>query len=217
MRSGNTPVDAIPDLTDTQVIVRASFPRQAPQVVEGPGHLSADHRADVGSRCTYGAWLFHVRGMPSSMCCSMDDTDPYWARSRVLEYLSQAESGLAGERDCRTGTGRHRRWLGLQVRPGRPLRHSRPRPVARDAGLVSQIRTSVGARGFPKSPRMGGMVRQYQVAIDPNALRVYGLTLGQLQQAIRRGSAEAGGSLIEMGEAEYMVRGRRLYPVTGRS
>jgi len=200
----NTPVDAIPDLTDTQVIVRASFPGQAPQVVEDQVTfpLTTALMSVPGAHTVRGFSMF---GDAFIYVLFDDDTDPYWARSRVLEYLSQAEAGLPESVTAElgpdaTGVG----WVYKYALVDRSGTHDLAQLRAMQDWFLKFELQSVP--GVSEVATMGGMVRQYQVAIDPNALRVYGLTLGQLQQAIRRGSAEAGGSLIEMGEAEYMVR-----------
>lgn len=200
----NTPVDAIPDLTDTQVIVRASFPGQAPQVVEDQVTfpLTTALMSVPGAHTVRGFSMF---GDAFIYVLFDDGTDPYWARSRVLEYLSQAEAGLPESVSAElgpdaTGVG----WVYKYVLVDRSGNHDLAQLRALQDWFIKFELQSVA--GVSEVATMGGMVRQYQVAIDPNALRIYGLTLGQLQQAIRRGSAEAGGSLIEMGEAEYMVR-----------
>jgi len=192
----NTPVDAIPDLTDTQVIVRASFPGQAPQVVEDQVTfpLTTALMSVPGAHTVRGFSMF---GDAFIYVLFDDDTDPYWARSRVLEYLSQAEAGLPESVTAElgpdaTGVG----WVYKYALVDRSGTHDLAQLRAMQDWFLKFELQSVP--GVSEVATMGGMVRQYQVAIDPNALRVYGLTLGQLQQAIRRGSAEAGGSLIEI-------------------
>jgi copper/silver efflux system protein len=132
-----------------------------------------------------------------------DGTDPYWARSRVLEYLSQVEGRLPD--GCRAELGPDASgvgWVYKYALVDRSGNHDLAQ--LRAAGLVPEVRAAVAARRF-RGRHHGGMVRQYQVAVDPNALRAYGLTLAR-SNARLRGNAEAGGSLIEMAEAEYMVR-----------
>ena len=200
----NTPVDAIPDLTDTQVIVRASFPGQAPQVVEDQVTfpLTTALMAVPGAHTVRGFSMF---GDSFIYVLFDDGTDFYWARSRVLEYLSQVEASLPdGVRaelgPDATGVG----WVYKYVLVDRSGNHDLAQLRALQDWFLKFELQSVP--GVSEVATLGGMVRQYQVAVDPNALRAYGLTIGQLEQAIGRGNAEAGGSLIEMGEAEYMVR-----------
>jgi len=200
----NTPVDAIPDLTDTQVIVRASFPGQAPQVVEDQVTypLTTALMSVPGAHTVRGFSMF---GDSFVYVLFDDDTDPYWARSRVLEYLSQVEASLPDAVRAElgpdaTGVG----WVYKYALVDRTGNHDLSQLRALQDWFLKFELQSI--RGVSEVATIGGMVRQYQVAIDPSALRAYGLTMGQLQQAISRGNAEAGGSLIEMAEAEYMVR-----------
>jgi Cu(I)/Ag(I) efflux system membrane protein CusA/SilA len=200
----NTPVDAIPDLTDTQVIVRASFPGQAPELVENQVTfpLTTALMAVPGAHTVRGFSMF---GDAFIYVLFEDGTDVYWARSRVLEYLSQAEASLPeGVRaelgPDATGVG----WVYKYVLVDRSGTHDLAELRALQDWFLKYELQSVP--GVAEVATMGGMVRQYQVAVDPNALRAFGLTIGELRTAIQRGNAEAGGSLIEMGEAEYMVR-----------
>lgn len=200
----NTPVDAIPDLTDTQVIVRASFPGQAPQVVEDQVTypLTTALMAVPGAHTVRGFSMF---GDSFVYVLFDDGTDPYWARSRVLEYLSQVEGRLPDAVSAElgpdaTGVG----WVYKYALVDRSGNHDLAELRALQDWFLKYELQSVP--GVSEVATMGGMERQYQVAADPNALRAYGLTLSELQSAIRRGSGEAGGSLLEMAEAEYMVR-----------
>ena len=200
----NTPVDAIPDLSDTQVIVRASFPGQAPQVVEDQVTypLTTALMAVPGAHTVRGFSMF---GDSFVYVLFDDGTDPYWARSRVLEYLSQVEGRLPDEVSAElgpdaTGVG----WVYKYALVDRTGNHELSELRAlQDWFLKYEIQS---VPGVSEVATMGGMVRQYQVAVDPNALRAFGLTMSELQSAIRRGSGEAGGSLLELAEAEYMVR-----------
>ena len=200
----NTPVDAIPDLTDTQVIVRASYPGQAPQVVEDQVTypLTTALMAVPGAHTVRGFSMF---GDAFVYVLFEDGTDPYWARSRVLEYLSQVEGRLPAEVRTElgpdaTGVG----WIYKYALVDRSGNHDLAELRALQDWFLKFELQSVP--GVSEVATMGGMVRQYQVAVDPTALRAYNLTLSELQSAIRSASGEAGGSLIEMAEAEYMVR-----------
>ena len=200
----NTPVDAIPDLTDTQVIVRASFPGQAPQVVEDQVTypLTTALMAVPGAHTVRGFSMF---GDSFVYVLFEDGTDPYWARSRVLEYLSQVEGRLPDSVSAElgpdaTGVG----WVYKYALVDRSGNHDLSELRALQDWFLKFELQSVP--GVSEVATMGGMVRQYQVAVDPNAMRAYGLTLGEIQRAMQRGNAEAGGSLLELAEAEYMVR-----------
>ncbi|QOC23942.1 efflux RND transporter permease subunit [Wenzhouxiangella sp. AB-CW3] len=200
----NTPVDAIPDLTDTQVIVRASFPGQAPQVVEDQVTypLTTALMAVPGAHTVRGFSMF---GDSFVYVLFDDDTDPYWARSRVLEYLSQVEGRLPDEVSAElgpdaTGVG----WVYKYNLVDRSGNHDLGELRALQDWFLKYELQSVP--GVSEVATMGGMVRQFQVALDPNALRAYDLTLNELKTAVERGSGEAGGSLLELAEAEYMVR-----------
>ncbi len=200
----NTPVDAIPDLTDTQVIVRASFPGQAPQVIEDQVTypLTTALMAVPGAHTVRGFSMF---GDSFVYVLFDDDTDPYWARSRVLEYLSQVEGRLPAEVSAElgpdaTGVG----WVYKYNLVDRSGNHDLGELRALQDWFLKYELQSVA--GVSEVATMGGMVRQFQVALDPNALRAYDLTLSELRTAVERGSGEAGGSLLELAEAEYMVR-----------
>ncbi|NDY94623.1 efflux RND transporter permease subunit [Wenzhouxiangella limi] len=200
----NTPVDAIPDLTDTQVIVRATFPGQAPQVVEDQVTypLTTALMSVPGAHTVRGFSMF---GDAFVYVLFEDGTDLYWARARVLEYLSQVEGRLPEGVNAElgpdaSGVG----WVYKYALVDRSGNHDLSQLRAlQDWFLKFELQSVPGVSEVASA---GGMVRQYQVAVDPNALRAYDLTLGQLESAIRRGNAEAGGSLIELAEAEYMVR-----------
>ncbi|MGD9021368.1 MAG: efflux RND transporter permease subunit [Lysobacterales bacterium] len=200
----NTPVDAIPDLSDVQVIVKTPFPGQAPQVVEDQvtyplttAMLSVPGAVTVRGYSFFGDSYVYV--------IFEDGTDLYWARSRVLEYLNQAAGLLpptakpALGPDA-TGVG----WIyeyALQDKTGRhDLAQLRS---IQDWFLKFELQT---VPGVAEVATIGGMVKQYQVVVNPDALRAYDLTLAEIRAAIQRGNREVGGSVIEMGEAEYMVR-----------
>jgi len=200
----NTPVDALPDLSDVQVIIKTPFPGQAPQVVEDQvtyplttAMLSVPGASTVRGYSFFGDSYVYV--------IFEDGTDLYWARSRVLEYLNQvagqlppsAKPGLGPDA---TGVG----WIyeyALQDRSGRhDLAQLRS---IQDWFLKFELQT---VPGVAEVATIGGMVRQYQVVVNPDALRAYGLPLSKVYSAIQKGNREVGGSVIEMGEAEYMIR-----------
>ncbi len=200
----HTAVDALPDLSDVQVIVRTPYPGQAPRVVEDQvtyplttSLLSVPGATTVRGYSFYGDSFVNV--------LFADGTDPYWARSRVLEYLSQAAARLPdGVRPSlgpdATGVG----WIyqyALVDRSGRnDLAQLRS---LQDWFLKFELQA---VDGVAEVATVGGMVKQYQVVVDPLRLRGYGIPLATVEQAIRAGNQEVGGSVVEMAEAEYMVR-----------
>ncbi len=199
-----TPVDALPDLSDVQVIVRTPFPGQAPRVVEDQvtyplttALLSVPGATTVRGYSFYGDSFVNV--------LFADGTDPYWARSRVLEYLSQAEARLpAGVRPAlgpdATGVG----WIYQYALVDRTGRHDLAElRTLQDWFLKFELQA---LDGVAEVATIGGMVKQYQVVVDPVRLRGYGISLMMVEQAIRNGNQEVGGSVVEMAEAEYMVR-----------
>ena len=199
-----TPVDAIPDLSDTQVIVRATFPGQAPDVVERQVTfpLTTTLMAVPGAHTVRGFSMF---GDAFIYVLFEDGTDPYWARARVQEYLAQVQGRLPAAVQAElgpdaTGVG----WVYKYALVDRSGRHDLAELRAlQDWFLKFELQA---VAGVSEVATVGGMVRQYQVAVDPNALRAYGLPMERVRSAIERGNAEAGGSLIELAEAEYMVR-----------
>ncbi len=203
-RSCSTPVDALPDLSDVQVIVRTPYPGQAPRVVEDQvtyplttALLSVPGATTVRGYSFYGDSFVNV--------LFADGTDPYWARSRVLEYLSQATARLPeGVRPAlgpdATGVG----WIYQYALVDRTGKHdlAQLRSI-QDWFLKFELQA---LDGVAEAATIGGMVKQYQVVVDPLRLRGYGLQLMMVEQAIRAGNQEIGGSVVEMAEAEYMVR-----------
>jgi len=200
----NTPVDAIPDLSDVQVIIKTPFPGQAPQVVEDQVTypLTTAMLSVPGARTVRGYSMF---GDSYVYVIFEDGTDLYWARSRVLEYLNQVAAQLppaakpALGPDA-TGVG----WIYEYALVDRSGHHdlAELRSI-QDWFLKFELQT---VPGVAEVATIGGMVRQYQVVVDPDALRAYKLPLARIRDAIQRGNREVGGSVIEMGEAEYMVR-----------
>ncbi|MGD2056940.1 MAG: efflux RND transporter permease subunit, partial [Gammaproteobacteria bacterium] len=200
------PLDAIPDLSDVQVIIRTPFPGQAPQVVEDQVTypLSTAMLAVPGARVVRGYSFF---GDSYLYVIFEDGTDIYWARSRVLEYLSQVSSQLPpGVQPVlgpdATGVG----WVYQYALVDRSDRHdlSGLRSI-QDWFLKYELQT---VPGVAEVATVGGMVKQYQVVVDPDLLRIYSLPLSEVKRALIGANRETGGSVIEMGEAEYLVRSR---------
>jgi Cu(I)/Ag(I) efflux system membrane protein CusA/SilA len=201
-----TPVDALPDLSDVQVIIKTSFPGQAPQVVEDQvTYPLTTAMLSVPKATTVRAYSFF--GDSYVYIIFEDGTDLYWARSRVLEYLSQVSAQLPD--DAKPAIGPDATGVGwvfeyaLVDRSGqRDLSELRS---LQDWFLKYELQT---VSGVAEVATIGGMVRQYQVVVDPDKLRAFGIPLSKLKMAIQQGNQETGGSVIEMGEAEYMVRAR---------
>ena len=199
-----TPVDAIPDLSDVQVIIKTPFPGQAPQVVEDQVTypLTTAMMSVPGAQTVRGYSFF---GDSYVYVIFEDGTDIYWARSRVLESLSTVSAQLPANVSPAlgpdaTGVG----WIyeyALLDRSGRQDL-SELRSI-QDWFLKYELQA---IEGVAEIATIGGMVRQYQVVVSPDALRAYGIPLSQVKNAIRRGNSEVGGSVIEMAEAEYMIR-----------
>ncbi len=199
-----TPVDALPDLSDVQVIIKTSFPGQAPQVVEDQvtyplttAMLSVPKAVTVRGYSFFGDSYVYV--------IFEDGTDLYWARSRVLEYLSQVSGQLPDNAKPAlgpdaTGVGWVYEYALVDRTGGHDLSQLRS---LQDWFLKYELQT---VPGVAEVATIGGMVRQYQVVVDPDKLRAFGIPLAKLRMAIQQGNQETGGSVIEMGEAEYMVR-----------
>ena len=200
----NTPVDALPDLSDVQVIIKTSFPGQAPQVVEDQvtyplttAMLSVPGAVTVRGFSFFGDSYVYV--------IFDEDTDLYWARSRVLEYLSQVAPNLPADARPQlgpdaSGVG----WVYLYALVDKTGQHdlSQLRSI-QDWFLKFELQT---VPGVSEVSVLGGMVKQYQVLINPDKLRAFGIPLSHIQMAIKQGNQEIGASVIEMAEAEYMVR-----------
>jgi len=200
----NTPIDAIPDLSDVQVIIKTSYPGQAPQVVEDQVTypLTTAMLSVPGAKTVRGFSFF---GDSFVYVIFDDDTDLYWARSRVLEYLSQVTPSLPDNAKPQlgpdaTGVG----WVYIYALTDTTGQHdiSELRSL-QDWFLKYELQTVPGVSEVASA---GGMVKQYQVTVDPEKLRAYGIPLSHVQIAIQRGNQEIGASVIEMAEAEYMVR-----------
>ena len=200
----NTPVDAIPDLSDVQVIIFSDFPGQAPQVVEDQvtypltsAMLSVPYAKSVRGYSFFGFSMVYV--------IFEDGTDIYWARSRVLEYLNVAQGSLPEDVKVQlgpdaTGVG----WVYMYT-------------LTSDQHDLQQLRSLqdwylkfelMSVPGVSEVASAGGYVKQYQVEVDPEKLRAYGLSLQKVNMAIKRSNNDVGGKLLEMGETEYMIRAK---------
>jgi Cu(I)/Ag(I) efflux system membrane protein CusA/SilA len=199
-----TPLDAIPDLSDVQVIIRTSYPGQAPQIVENQVTypLTTTMLSVPGAKTVRGYSFF---GDSFVYILFDDGTDPYWARSRVLEYLNQVQSRLPAQAKTAlgpdaTGVG----WIyeyALVDRSGK-LDLSQLRAY-QDWFLKFELKS---VPNVSEVASIGGMVRQYQIVLDPDKLRAYSISHGKVIEAVQRANQETGGSVLELGEAEYIVR-----------
>jgi len=199
-----TPLDAIPDLSDVQVIIRTSWPGQAPQIVENQVTypLTTTMLSVPGAKNVRGYSFF---GDSFVYVIFDDGTDLYWARSRVLEYLNQVQSRLPREAKPAlgpdaTGVG----WVyeyALVDRSGRmDLAQLR---ALQDWFLRYELKA---VPNVAEVASVGGMVKQYQIVLDPARLRAYNIPHAKVIEAVQRANQETGGSVLELGEAEYMVR-----------
>ncbi|WP_372810520.1 efflux RND transporter permease subunit [Pseudoalteromonas nigrifaciens] len=198
-----TPVDALPDLSDVQVIIKTSYPGQAPQVVQDQVTfpLTTAMLSVPGAQTVRGFSFF---GDSYVYVIFDEKTDLYWARSRVQEYLSQVASRLPATASAElgpdaTGVG----WIYLYALVDKTNQHdiSQLRSL-QDWFLKFELQT---VPGVSEVASVGGMVKQYQVTVDPDKLRAYGIPLSLIQTAIAQGNQEMGASVVEMAEAEYMV------------
>ena len=199
-----TPLDAIPDLSDVQVIIRTTFPGQAPQIVENQitYPLTTTMLSVPGAKVVRGYSMF---GDSFVYILFEDGTDPYWARSRVLEYLNQVQSRLPAQAKASlgpdaTGVG----WVyeyALIDRTGK-MDLSQLRAL-QDWFLKYELKT---VPNVSEVASVGGMVRQYQIVLDPDRLRAYNIPQAKVIDAVQKANQETGGSVLELGEAEYMVR-----------
>lgn len=202
----NTPLDAIPDLSDVQVIIKTSYPGQAPQVVEDQVTypLTSAMLAVPGAVRVFGYSFF---GDSYVYVLFEDGTDVYWARSRVLEYLSQVAERLPKEArpalgPDATGVG----WIYKYALVDRSGKHDLAQLRSlQDWFLKFELRS---VPGVAEVATLGGMVKQYQVVANPVRMRAYNVSLSTLRSAIERASQESGGSVIEMAEAEYLIRAK---------
>ena len=199
-----TPLDALPDLSDVQVIIRTTYPGQAPQIVENQVTypLTTTMLSVPGAKTVRGYSFF---GDSFVYVLFEDGTDLYWARSRVLEYLNQVQARLPANAKAQlgpdaTGVG----WIyqyALIDRSGQ-MDISQLRAL-QDWFLKFELKS---VPNVAEVASVGGMVRQYQVLLDPDKLAAYRIPHTRVVDAIRRANQESGGSVLELGEAEYMVR-----------
>lgn len=199
-----TPVDALPDLSDVQVIIKTSYPGQAPQVVEDQVTypLTTAMLAVPGATTVRGYSFF---GDSFVYVLFDDSTDLYWARARVLEYLSQVAPNLPASARPQlgpdaTGVG----WVYQYALVDKTGKHDLSQLTSLQNWFLKYELQTV--EGVSEVATVGGMVRQYQVRVDPDKLRAYGIPLSLIETAIKQGNQETGASVIEMAEAEYMVR-----------
>jgi Cu(I)/Ag(I) efflux system membrane protein CusA/SilA len=199
-----TPVDAIPDLSDVQVIIFTEYPGQAPQVVEDQvtyplttAMLAVPYAKDVRGYSFFGYSFVYI--------IFEDGTDIYWARSRVLEYLNYVSNRLPqGVTPTlgpdATGVG----WVYEYILDGGNKYDLQQLRSIQDWYLRYEL-TSVP--GVSEVASLGGFVKQYQVQVDPNKLLAYNIPISKVSMAIKRSNNDVGGRLVEQGETEFMVRG----------
>jgi len=199
-----TPLDAIPDLSDVQVIIKTTYPGQAPRVVEDQVTypLTTAMLSVPGAVTVRGYSFFNDSYV---YVIFKDGTDPYWARSRVLEYLSQVATRLPPEArpalgPDATGVGWVYEYALVDKTGKNDLSQLRS---LQDWFLKYELQT---VQGVSEVATIGGMVKQYQVVLNPDQLRAYNIPLMKIRMAIQAANQEVGGSVIEMAEAEYMVR-----------
>ncbi|WP_457323118.1 efflux RND transporter permease subunit [Roseateles sp. P5_E11] len=200
----STPIDALPDLSDVQVIIRTSYPGQAPQIVENQvTYPLATTMLSVPGAKTVRAFSFF--GDSFVYVIFEDGTDLYWARSRVLEYLNQVQGRLPTTAKPSlgpdaTGVG----WVFQYALVDRSGQHDLSQLRAlQDWFLKFELKA---VANVAEVATVGGMVKQYQVVMDPAKLVAYGITHNQVREALMNGNQEAGGAVLELAEAEYMVR-----------
>ena len=202
----NTSLDALPDLSDTQVIIRTPYPGKAPQVVEDlvTYPLTTTMLGVPGAKTVRGYSFF---GDSFVYVLFDDKTDPYWARSRVVEYLNQVQGRLPAGANATlgpdaTGVG----WVYEYALVDRTGQHDLGQLRAlNDWFLKFELKT---VPDVAEVASIGGMVRQYQVVLDPDRMRALGITQGTVVEALRNANQASGGSVVELAEAEYMVRSR---------
>ena len=200
----NTPIDALPDLSDVQVIIRTPFPGQAPQIVENQVTypLTTTMLSVPGAKTVRGYSFF---GDSYVYVLFDDNTDLYWARSRVLEYLSQIQSRLPASAKPAlgpdaTGVG----WIYQYALVDRTGQHDLAQLRAlQDWFLKFELKTLANVA---EVATIGGMVKQYQVQLDPIKLASLGITQAEATAAIGRANQETGGAVLEMAETEFMLR-----------
>src|SRR5574341_677626 len=199
-----TPIDAIPDLSDVQVIIKTTYPGQAPRVVEDQVTypLTTTMMSVPGAKAVRGYSFF---GDSFVYVLFHDGTDLYWARSRVLEYLNQVQGRLPAAAKASlgpdaTGVGWTYQYALVDRSGGHDLSQLR---ALQDWFLKYELKS---LPNVAEVASVGGMNRQYQVVLDPIRLAAYGITQAQVRDALLAGNQETGGALLELAEAEYMVR-----------
>jgi len=199
-----TSLDALPDLSDTQVIIRAQYPGKAPQLVEDQVTypLTTALLSVPGAKTVRGYSFF---GDSFVYVLFDDDTDLYWARSRVTEYVNQVQSRLpAGVRAELGPDGTGVGWVFEYALVDRSRKNDLSQLRAlNDWFLKFELKT---VQDVAEVASIGGMVRQYQIVLDPNKLRVFGMSHAKVLEAVQDANEESGGSVIEMAETEFMVR-----------
>lgn len=200
----HTPLDAIPDLSDVQVIIRTSYPGQAPQIVENQVTypLTTTMLSVPGAKTVRGYSFF---GDSFVYVLFEDGTDPYWARSRVLEYLNQVQSRLPPQ--AKTALGPDATGVGW-VYEYALVDHSGKMDLSQLRALQDWF-LKYELKAVPNVSEVasiGGMVRQYQIVLDPDKMRAYNIPQAKIVAAVQNANQETGGSVLELGEAEYMVR-----------
>ncbi len=198
------PVDALPDLSDVQVIIRTPYPGQAPQIVENQitYPLTTTMLSVPGAKTVRGYSFF---GDSYVYILFDDGTDQYWARSRVLEYLNQVQARLpAGVTPAlgpdATGVG----WVYQYALVDRTGRHDLSQLRAIQDWLLKYELKSVP--NVAEVATLGGTVREYQIVLQPDRMRAYGITHRDVIEAVNASNQESGGSVLELAEAQYMVR-----------
>lgn len=198
----NTPIDAIPDLSDAQVIIRTEYPGQAPQIVEAQitYPLATAMLAVPGARTVRGYSMF---GTSFVYVIFEDGTDLYWARSRVLEYLNQVtlpEGAQVSLGPDATGVGWVFQYSLIDTTGRHDLADLR---ALQDFFLKYELQS---IEGVSEVATVGGFLKQYQVVVDPQKLLAYGISIDQVRQAIAHANQEVGARLLELGEREFLVR-----------
>src|ERR1700686_1944352 len=199
-----TPLDGKPDLSGVQAIIRTTYPGQAPQIVENQVTypLASTMLSVPGAKTVRGYSMF---GDSFVYILFEDGTDLYWARSRVLEYLNQVQARLP--KDAKTVLGPDATGVGwvyeyALVDRSHTLDLSQLRAL-QDWFLKYELKTVVNVAEVAS---LGGMVKQYQIVLDPDRLRAFNITHQKVIDAVQKANQETGGSVLERGEAEYMVR-----------
>lgn len=199
-----TPLDALPDLSDTQVIIRTTWPGQAPQIVENQVTypLTTTMLSVPGARAVRGFSMF---GDSFVYVLFEDKVDPYWARSRVLEYLNQVQARLPRGANSSlgpdaTGVGWIYQYALIDRTGGQDIAQLR---ALQDWFVRIELKT---VSDVAEVASVGGMVKQYQIVLDPDKMAAFRVTQTMVADAVARGNREVGGAVLELGEAEYAVR-----------